>query len=126
MFSEVITAGGGTVSEKDEVFAKAVELGQIIAKTELHQKIMEAEKAIREDEEALKIVKDFQALQNAYRRAEMLGNKPTEKQMKKLEEAEQKAIENPKVKAYYDAHVKFHEFVQEVNAKIQEGIKQKD
>ncbi|MBO8129482.1 MAG: YlbF family regulator [Peptococcaceae bacterium] len=114
------------MSEKDEVFAKAVELGKVISKTELHQKIKEAEKAIREDEEALKIVKDFQALQNAYRRAEMLGNKPTEKQIKKLEEAEQEAIRNPKVKAYYDAHVKFHEFVQEVNAKIQEGIKEGD
>ena len=101
---------------------KALELGKTISVSDEYNLVKQVEENLRNDEVARKLIVDFQDLQKYYDRMEMAGQRITEENMKKLDEMEQKAMENVTVRSYYEANSRFHELVETVNAKIQEGI----
>ena len=104
------------------IFDKALDLGKGIATTDEYSRMQAAEKAVKEDPEARKAVKDYQDLQQSYYRMQMSGQQLTEENLGVLKEAEEATMSNPLVKNYYDSRMKFHEIVEKVNARIQEGI----
>ncbi|GAB6159081.1 YlbF/YmcA family competence regulator [Desulfotomaculum varum] len=105
------------------VYDMAVELGKKLSATEEYQRVLEAQRAVAQDQEARNLVKDFQQLQQAYQRMQMMGHRLSEDNLKTLEEAEKKASAHPLVKDYLNAQAVFYEVVNEVNLKIQEGLK---
>lgn len=104
------------------LFEQAVALGQLVAQSEEYQQLQAAEAALRQDQEAWKLVKDFKDLKKSYDRMQMLGHEITEKSMEKLREAEQKAAAHPVFNAYRQAGEQFYAVMDQVNAKIWEGI----
>lgn len=104
------------------IFIQALDLGREIAKTEEYIRMMSAEKAVKEDTEACRVVREYQDLQQNYYRAQMSGQQLTEEHLGKLREAEDAAMSNALVKDYYESRMKFHQIVEKVNARIQEGI----
>ncbi|MEW6065880.1 hypothetical protein P378_00800 [Desulforamulus profundi] len=105
------------------VYDMAVELGQRLSTTEEYQRVLETQRAVAQDKEARALVKEFQQLQQSYQRMQMMGHQLTQENLKTLEEAEKKAAAHPMVKDYLNAQAKFYEVVNEVNVKIQEGLK---
>ncbi len=101
---------------------KALELGKTISVSDEYNLVKQVEENLRNDEVARQLIVDVQDLQKYYNRMEMAGQRITEENMKKLDEMEQKAMENATVRSYYEANSRFHELVEAVNAKIQEGI----
>jgi len=104
------------------IFDQALALGKGIADTSEYAEMQTAESAVKADPGALQAVKSFQELQQSYYQMQMAGQELTEEHLKKLNEAETAAMANAIVKEYYDTRMKFHQVVEKVNAKIQEGI----
>ncbi|MBO8137120.1 MAG: YlbF family regulator [Desulfotomaculum sp.] len=110
------------LADKETIIQLAEELGKDLAETEEFIQKQEAEKALKQDEEACKLVKEFQTLKNSYERMEKLGRPLSEKNKQQLKEAEEKAMKHPLVKNWYEKSQKFYDLVITVNKKIQEGI----
>ncbi|MCL5057475.1 MAG: YlbF family regulator [Actinobacteria bacterium] len=104
------------------IFDQALALGKGIADTREYAEMQAAENAVKGSPGALQVVKDYQDLQQSYYKMQMAGQKLTEEHLKKLTEAENEAMSNNVVKDYYDTRMKFHQVVEKVNSKIQEGI----
>lgn len=104
------------------IFDQALDLGKGIAATSEYASMQEAEIAIRNNPDALKAVKQYQDLQQSYYQMQMSGQELTEEHLGKLKEVEDAAMASAPVKEYYDSRLKFHQLVEKVNAKIQEGI----
>ncbi|MCL6610802.1 MAG: YlbF family regulator [Peptococcaceae bacterium] len=104
------------------IFDQALELGREIARTGEYGSMQKAERAILADPEACKAVQEFQDLQQSYYRMRMQGQDLTEDHLNRLKEAEERAMAHALVREYYQARLQFHEIVDKVNAKIQEGM----
>lgn len=104
------------------IFVQALELGREIARTKEYGRMMTAENAVKDDPEALRAVKEYQELQQSYYRMQMSGQQLTEEHLEKLKVAEDSAMSNGLVKDYYESRLQFHQIVEKVNARIQEGI----
>lgn len=104
------------------IFDQALDLGRGIARTEEYGNMQKAEQVVVSDPQARSAVTDFQNLQQTYYQMRMQGQELNEEHLSRLKEAEEKAMGNVLVKEYYDARMKFHEIVDKVNARIQEGI----
>lgn len=104
------------------IFDQALDLGRGIANTKEFEEMQAAENAVKGDPGALQAVKEYQEMQQSYYQMQMSGEKLTEEHLKKLNEAEESAMANNLVRDYYDTRLKFHQIVEKVNAKIQEGI----
>lgn len=104
------------------VMSQALALGKVISEADEYKQMKQAENNIRANEEASKLMSDYQMLQSSYQRMQMTGHQLTEEHINKLKRVEEQTIGNDLIKAFYDASAKFHQLVDEVNAKIQEGI----
>ncbi|MHB8158522.1 MAG: YlbF family regulator [Desulfocucumaceae bacterium] len=104
------------------IFDQAQDLGRGIAGTSEYANMQAAEDAVKNDSDALKAVKEFQDLQQSYYQMQVSGQQLTDEHLQKLKETEDSAMSNALVKEYYDTRLKFHQIVEKVNAKIQEGI----
>ncbi|AQS60427.1 YlbF family regulator [Desulforamulus ferrireducens] len=105
------------------VFDMAIELGKQLSNTEEYQKVLATQRAVAMDKDARAAVKEFQQLQQAYHRMQMMGHQLTPENIATLEEAEKKASAHPLVQDYLNAQAVFYEVVNTVNEKIQEGLK---
>ncbi|WP_041275034.1 YlbF family regulator [Desulforamulus reducens] len=105
------------------VYEMALELGKNLSTTEEYQRVLDTQRAVAMDQEARSLVKEFQQLQQSYQRMQMMGHQLTKENMATLEEMEKKATAHPLVEEYLAAQSQFYEVVNEVNVKIQEGLK---
>jgi len=101
---------------------KAVELGKMIAVSDVFQAMRQAEMSLRSDAEGFKMVEDFQMLQKSMEQMQRSGQQLTEDNMREFREAEEKAMQNSNVKGFFDANMQFFKLLEHVNAKVQEGI----
>ncbi|WP_051688109.1 YlbF family regulator [Desulfofalx alkaliphila] len=109
-------------TDTNTIINLAEKIGLALSETEEFKQKQEAEKMLRQDAEARKLIKEFQTLKNSYERMEKMGHPLSEKNMEQLKKAEEKAMANPNVKNWYDKTQRFYDLVIEVNKKIQEGI----
>ncbi len=105
------------------LFAKALDLGREISETAEYKQVKQVEECLSSDEVALKLIEDFQAMHESYERMEMSGHPVSGEDIKTLEELEKKAIDNPTLKSYFEAKMRFNKLIEMVNTKIQEGIR---
>ena len=73
---------------------KAVELGKMIAVSDVFQAMRQAEMSLRRDAEGFKMVEDFQMLQNSMEQMQRSGQQLNEDNMREFREAEEKAMQN--------------------------------
>lgn len=104
------------------VLDQALSLGKVISGTDEYKNMKQAEDNLRANEEAAAMIRDLQMLQASFQRMQMTGHQLTEEHTNKMKETEERTMGNPLVKSYYEASASFHKMVEEVNAKIQEGI----
>ncbi len=104
------------------IYDQALDLGREIARTNEYGQMQRAERAVLADPAASKAVRDFQDLQQSYYRLRMQGHDLSEDHLNRLKEVEDKAMAIGLVREYYEARMRFHEVVDKINAKIQEGM----
>lgn len=107
----------------DQALEMCVELGKILSETEEFQNMKKAEANLLHNEDARQLVEGLQKLQMEIQKKKLAGLELTEEDKKKMQEAEAKAIENPVVKASFEAHEKFQSIMTLVSAKIRTGIR---
>ena len=108
----------------DKALAMCLELGKILAETEEFKKMKEAEYKLLHDPEARRYVENLQMAQAEQRRMQLAGQVPSEEEKKKLREAERAAMTNPVVKLSHDANTNFQLLLNDITAKIKEGIRE--
>lgn len=104
------------------VLSQALDLGKVISGTDEYKNMKQAEDNIRANEEASGLMRDYQMLQSSYQRMQMAGHQLTEEHLDKLKRVEEQLADNDSIKAYHEASAIFRQLVDQVNAKIQEGI----
>jgi len=104
------------------IYDQALDLGKEIARTEAYSNMQKSEQALLVDADARKAVQDFQNMQQSYYQKRMQGQELSEEDMNRLKDVEDKAMSFSPVKEYYEARMQFHDVVEKVNAKIQEGM----
>ncbi len=106
----------------DTALGMCVQLGKILSETEEYQNMKQAEANILYDEKACQLVEGLQKLQMEVQQKKLAGIPLSEVDKNNLQEAEARAIENPAVKASFEAHEKFLAIMTLVSTKIREGI----
>lgn len=104
------------------ILEMALQLGKTISGSEEYIAMKRIEDNLIADTEAQKVIQEYQTLQQSYQRMQMTGQTLREEQLARLREVEDKAMQNDLVRKYYESRLKFHELVEQVNAKIQEGM----
>ncbi|AQS58254.1 hypothetical protein B0537_03625 [Desulforamulus ferrireducens] len=107
----------------DEALDLCVQLGKILSETEEYQNMRKAETALLHDQEARRLVEGLQQLQMDVQKKKLAGIPLSDVDKKNMEEAEARAIENPIVKASFEAHEKFQGVMTLISAKIRSGIR---
>ena len=110
----------------NEALDMCVELGKIISETDEYQAMKKAEADLLHNDDARLVVEGLQMLQMEIQKKKLAGVQLTEADKKNMIEAEAKAIENPVVKASFEAHEKFQGVMTLVSTKIREGIRVKE
>lgn len=107
----------------DQALDMCVELGKILSETEEFQNMKKAEANLLHTEEARQLVEGLQKLQMEIQKKKLAGLELTEEDKQRMQAAEAKAVENPVVKASFEAHEKFQSIMTLVSAKIRSGIR---
>ncbi|MEW6064353.1 hypothetical protein P378_07190 [Desulforamulus profundi] len=106
----------------DTALDMCVQLGKILSETEEYQNMKQAEANLLHDEKARQLVEGLQKLQMEVQQKKLAGIPLSEVDKNNMLEAEARAIENPVVKASFEAHEKFQAIMTLVSTKIREGI----
>lgn len=107
----------------DTALDMCVELGKILSQTEEYQNMKKAEAGLLHDERARQLVEGLQKLQMEIQKKKLAGIPLSDVDKKNMQEAEARAIENPVVKASFEAHENFQAVMTLVSTKIREGIR---
>lgn len=110
----------------NEALDMCVEIGRILSETDEYQNMKQAETNILHDQKARSLVEGLQRLQMEMQQKKLAGLPLTEEDNQKMKETETQAMENPVVKASYDAHEKFQGMMSLISVKIREGIRAKE
>lgn len=101
---------------------KAKELGQLITETAEYKKVKELQAVLFENEQALGILKEFQQLQARNHNKQQLGEL-TQEDVKKIEQAELKMLENDLIKTFHEAQTDFQRVLNQVMKTVVEASK---
>jgi len=107
----------------DAALDLCVQLGKILSETEEYQNMKQAEANLLHDEEARQLVEGLQKLQMDIQKKKLAGIPLSDVDKNNMKEAEARALENPVVKASFEAHEKFQAIMTLVSTKIREGIR---
>ncbi|WP_420795113.1 YlbF family regulator [Desulforamulus hydrothermalis] len=107
----------------DTALELCVQLGKILSETEEYQKMKQAEANLLHNEEARRLVEGLQQLQMDIQKKKLAGIPLSEVDKNNMKEAEARALENPIVKASFEAHEQFQAIMTLVSTKIREGIR---
>lgn len=107
----------------DEALDLCVQLGKILSETEEYQNMKNAEVALLHDDNARQLIEGLQQLQMDVQKKKLAGIPLSDVDKKNMQEAEAKAVENPLVKASFEAHEKFQGIMTLISGKIRAGIR---
>lgn len=110
----------------NEALDMCVELGKILSETDEYLNMKQAETNLLHDQNARSLVEGLQKLQMEIQQKKLAGLPLTEEDKQKMQDTEAKAIENPVVKASFEAHEKFQGIMSLISTKIREGIRAKE
>ena len=109
-----------------DIYSKAQILADALAESsELHN-LRETESAMLADEEAQKIIGDFQAMQGRLSEAQQSGIEIAEEDKKIVAEIEESVQSHPLISAYLAAQDQFTEMLDSVNSILANAIAQGD
>ncbi|MEG6615069.1 YlbF family regulator [Peptococcaceae bacterium 1198_IL3148] len=101
---------------------KAKELGNLITQTEEYKRVKELQAAMFADEKALAMLKEVQQLQNRNQNKQKL-NELTKEDLKEVEQAELKMLENDLIKSFHEAQTDFQRLLNFVMKDVIEASK---
>lgn len=101
---------------------KAQELGNLITETEEFKKVKELQSAMFVDEQAMGLLKEFQQLQARNHNKQQL-NELTNEDLKEVEKAELKMLENDLIKTFHEAQTDFQRLLNFVMKDVIEATK---
>lgn len=114
---------GLDMAKINEALELCVQIGKILSETSEFQNMRKAEEDLLHNEQPRQIVENLQKLQIEIQQKKLAGLPLTEEDKKRMQEAEAVALQNPMVKASFEAHEKFQGVMTLVSAKIREGIR---
>ncbi|MBO8136970.1 MAG: YlbF family regulator [Desulfotomaculum sp.] len=100
-----------TISE--ELKQKAKELGTLITKTDEYKEVKSKQEVMFENEESMQLLAEFNKLQAQNHKKQQEGQL-TPGDMKAIEQAELKMLDNPLIKEFHESQVKFQRLLNEV------------
>ncbi|WP_407308798.1 YlbF family regulator [Desulfosporosinus sp. SB140] len=110
----------------EQILQKGIELGTLIAQTEIYKDFKKAEYDLLHNPEARKLVEDLQKLKQEHYRKKLAGQELTNKETETMQSMEVKCLKDPQVFRSNDANTKFQKFMEEISRKIKEGIQSVD
>ena len=106
----------------DDILKRAKELGQAIAAHERCQALKQAAKALKADEEAKQIEKEYARAARVLQEKSAAGE-PLEPEEKRREaDLRSKTVAHPLIRELLKAQADFAELMQETNAKLESAI----
>ncbi len=104
------------------IMEKANELAELIANSAELENMREKESGMNQDPEAVRIVSEFQKIQEDIYRKQMSGQELSDEDKKNVSEMEEKMNGNPAIKAYIDASQSFENLLRSVNLIITKAL----
>lgn len=104
------------------IMEKAYELGQEIAMSKELREMKNAELEMMQDDEAQKIIQEFNEKQKLFMAMQREGNKPTESQKEEVKDLEQRMLDNPLIYKFFKAQQDFEKVLEEINEIISRAI----
>lgn len=101
---------------------KAKELGQLITQTEEYQKVKDLQIQLFGDDQAVALLQEFQKLQARNHNKHQLGEL-TQEDIKEIEQAELKMLENELIRTFHSAQTDFQRVLNEVVRTVMEASK---
>jgi len=100
----------------NEIQARAQFLAEAIAQCKELAELRRTEQAMGEDEEAQRIIQEFQEAQGRLAAKQQAGEELTETENQQVAAIEEKVEKNPLIAAYLEAQDRFTELLDSVNA----------
>ena len=110
---------------KEEILNKAKELGKAIKESEEFKGLVEAEKALNEDEETQKLLNDYNAKAQEIQLRQMTGENMNDSMME-LQKLEKKIMDTESMKKYSQAEKDFKELIDSANQAIVDAMEEKE
>ena len=110
------TKGNGTAVEK------AIEFAEALASSPEFRAFNEAREQMMRDEVAQRMLSEFQRRQQSLQIAQMTGYSVSMEQINSLREYQQKLLEHPTIKKFFQAQKEMLELIQTTNNIISEKI----
>ncbi|MTI80915.1 MAG: YlbF family regulator [Firmicutes bacterium] len=101
---------------------KANELGAFIKETNEYKEVKEKQSALFDNEDAMQLLTEFNKLQAQNHKKQQAGQ-VTQEDMKAVEQAELRMLENPLIKDFHESQVKFQRVLNEVMKMVVEASK---
>ncbi|EGW38022.1 hypothetical protein DOT_3965 [Desulfosporosinus sp. OT] len=114
------------MGQLEEIMQKSSELGKSIAHTTIYQDYKKAEYDLLHNSEARKLIENLQKMKQEHHGKQMAGIELSKEEQKAMEDMENLCIKDPQVLLTNNANTKFQEFMEQISAKIKEGIKSVD
>ncbi|MDQ7094971.1 YlbF family regulator [Desulfosporosinus sp. PR] len=110
----------------EQIMQKGIELGTLIAQTDIYKNFKKMEYELLHNPEARKLIEDLQKLKQEQYRKKLAGEELTSGEKETMQTMENECLKNSQVFRSNDANTKFQEFMEEISRKIKEGIKSVD
>ncbi len=104
------------------IMEKAYELGQEIAMSKELREMKNAELEMMQDDEAQKIIQEFNEKQKLFMAMQREGKELTESQKEEVKDLEQRMLDNPLIYKFFKAQQDFEKVLEEINEIISRAI----
>lgn len=104
------------------ILEKAYELGQEIAASDELTNMKNAESLMMQNEEASKIIQEFNEKQKEYLMLQQQGQQLTDSQKKEVADMEKRMLDNPLIYSFFKAQQDFEKVLEEINNIIARSI----
>ncbi len=108
---------------KEEILNKAKELGKAIKESDEYKELVEAERALNEDEDTQKLLNDYNAKAQEIQLRQMTGENVNDS-MIELQDLEKKIMDTESMKKYSQAEKNFKELIDSANQAIVDAMEE--
>lgn len=110
---------------KEEILNRAKELGKALKESDEYKELVEAEKALNEDEETQKLLNDYNAKAQEIQLRQMTGENVNDSMME-LQDLEKKIMDSESMKKYSQAEKNFKELIESANQTIVDAMEEEE
>ncbi len=111
------------MTDREEVLKKARELGKSLKESEEYRELVDAQKALDEDQETQQMLQEYEAKRNEVQIKQMMGQNADE-ELRELTDLEGKIMQKETMQRYTKAEENFRNLVDEANQEIVKAMEE--